>query len=169
MKLTCDTIYTLRLLNTYIHRNHNSTEQHNLYIKVIRLFLMRSKEMMHIFVAFVVLVALIIAPMMFFNASPTIPEALLFAFIILLVAISSKKMFAFLLESEVEHQIWTLERWGLHKQDKFKKPLPLGIILPIIITLFSFGTARLMSLLTYETTPKKTVLSVTQKYTPMSL
>ncbi len=117
---------------------------------------MKSGEIMHILIAFVLLVALIIAPTIFGNASPTISEALIFAFIILLVAISSKKMFAFLLESDVEHKIWTLERWGLHKQDRFKKPLPIGVILPIIVALFSFGTARLMSLLTYETTPKKT-------------
>jgi len=117
---------------------------------------MKYGEIIHIFVAFVILVAIIIAPKMFGNASPTIPKALLFAFIILLVSVSSKKIFAFLLESNVEHKIWTLERWGLHKQDKFKKPLPLGIILPIIISLFSFGAARLMSFLTYETTPKKT-------------
>lgn len=117
---------------------------------------MKSSELAQMLIALVVLAAVIIAPAAFGKPAPAIPIAFLYAFIILFVAVSAKKTFAFLLESDVEHSLWTLSRWGLHKQDRFKSPLPLGIILPLVISLFSFGAAKLMSVLTYETTPKKT-------------
>jgi hypothetical protein len=117
---------------------------------------MKSSEVLHLALAIVVLAALIIAPALFNHSAPSLAEAFLFSFIILTVSITAKKFFASLLESDVEHQIWTLERWGLHKQDRFKKPLPIGILLSIMLSLFSFGTAKLMTLLVYETTPRKT-------------
>lgn len=117
---------------------------------------MKPLEIMHLLLALVVLAALIIAPAMFDHPAPSLAEAFIFALIILTISVAAKKFFASLLESDVEHRLWTLERWGLHKQDRFKKPLPIGLVLPIIISLFSFGTAKLMSLLVYETTPKKT-------------
>ena len=134
---------------------------------------MKAAEISNVLIALIVLASLITAPALFDKPAPTIPESFLFAFIILLIAICSKKAIAFALESDVEHQLWTIERWGLHKQDQFKKPLPLGIILPIIVSLFSFGSTRLMTLLTYETTPKKTravrAFGHTKKYTYVSM
>ncbi len=117
---------------------------------------MKPSELVHILIALVVIAALIVSPMVFSRPAPSILEALVFAAIILIVAIASKKAAAFALESDVEHRLWTFSQWGLHKQDHFKKPLPTGIILPMLIALFSYGSAKLMSVLVYETTPKKT-------------
>lgn len=117
---------------------------------------MKSSEILHLLIALVVLAALIVTPALFDRPAPAISEAFIFSFVILAVSIAAKKFFASLLESDVEHRLWSLERWGLHKQDRFKKPLPIGIILPVIVSLFSFGAAKLMSLLVYETTPRKT-------------
>lgn len=117
---------------------------------------MKPSEILHLLVALIVLAALIIAPAMFGRPAPSLPESLFFALVILAVSVAAKKFFASLLESDVEHRLWALERWGLHKQDRFKKPLPIGVLLPIAISLFSFGAAKFMSLLVYETTPRKT-------------
>ena len=117
---------------------------------------MKAVEIVHLLIALVVIAALMIAPVMFGRSTPTLSEAIVFAFIILLVTVAAKKAMALMLESEVEHQLWTLSQWGLHKQDHFKKPLPIGILLPVIVSLFSFGAVKLMAVLTYETTPKKT-------------
>lgn len=83
-------------------------------------------------------------------------QALFFSALIILVAIAGKKLMAHLFEMDVEHRIWTWSRWGIRKQDHLKKPMPAGIILPLIVTLFTLGTVKLMTLLTFETTARKT-------------
>lgn len=42
---------------------------------------------------------------------------------------------------ETEYEIWSVKRWGFEPEKKFKKKfsLPLGVILPLLITLLSNG------------------------------
>lgn len=65
----------------------------------------------------------------------------LFLTIIFVVYTGTKKIAAYLYESEEETQIWSFQRYGFYKKSYFKYPIPIGIILPFIIPLFSMGLA----------------------------
>ena len=78
-------------------------------------------------------------------------QALLFSAIIIAVHVFSKKVAANLLDSDVEHEIWSFARYGLKPNWHFKKSLPFGIIIPLFFTIFTLGKLKVMTFLTYET------------------
>lgn len=81
--------------------------------------------------------------------------ALLFAFLILLVNIGAKKWAARSLDADVEHELWQGGRFGFKPDAHFPKKVPYGIILPALITVFSLGIVKGMTILTYETSAMK--------------
>lgn len=76
--------------------------------------------------------------------------AFTFSVIIITTVVLVKKAAAFLLDTDVEHEIWNMQNFGFTKRYRLKKPVPAGIILPIIISLLSLGTIKFSALLTYE-------------------
>ena len=81
---------------------------------------------------------------------------LLFSAIIISLNITSKKLTAHSLDIDVSHSIWSWSRYGLHPHSHFKNPVPIGIILPIIISLFSLGLFKFPAILIYEARALKT-------------
>lgn len=63
---------------------------------------------------------------------------LVFALIIFL-SVTAKKLRAPLQSIKIEHKIWEFQRWGPYKRSKFKKPIPMGLIFPFFLGLFSLG------------------------------
>jgi hypothetical protein len=82
------------------------------------------------------------------------PGILLSVFIILLLNVLAKKIAAFYLESEIEIKPWQMERYGFKSHQYFKKPFPIGIFLPIIISLVSFGRLFWMASIVFDVKPK---------------
>lgn len=76
--------------------------------------------------------------------------AFVFATLIIAIHIYAKKLTAHLLDANVEHQLWTMENFGVMPHSKFKSPIQTGVILPIIFTLFTLGKLKFCALLTYE-------------------
>ena len=78
--------------------------------------------------------------------------ALSFAFSIIIITLSvlTKKIIANLLDADIEQEIWQMKNFGFTPEFQFKKPMPAGIIFPLILTLFSLGTLKFSALLTYE-------------------
>lgn len=76
---------------------------------------------------------------------------LLFSAIIILVSVFSKKIIAYMLDSGVEHEVWSVYRYGWKPGWHFNKPIPAGIILPLFFSLFSLGAIKFANILTYET------------------
>ena len=112
---------------------------------------MKEKEIIHILIGILV-VAIVI------SISPAIGgdfkflgTAIVFSGILIGVNISAKKFAAHLLDSDVEHEIWQWSRFGFKPGWRFKKTIPLGIILPLIISIYSLGIIKLLTPLTYET------------------
>jgi hypothetical protein len=91
---------------------------------------------------------------------------LLSVFLVLLINTTAKKISAFYLDSEAEIDIWRKTRTGIiyfmnflpfsskHPNHKYKEPLPLGIIVPLITGIFSVGYFVWMACLTFEVKPK---------------
>src|SRR3989344_1464843 len=83
------------------------------------------------------------------------PKFLFFALLIIGINILAKKIIAFSLDADIEHETWKWSRYGLKPHQHFKTEIPLGIILSVILSLFSLGFVKFMSLLTYETRARK--------------
>lgn len=109
------------------------------------------KELAHIFIV-ILLFAFIISFLEGINAYLI---ALLLAAIILFVNILSKKLLAFFLELEIEQKIWHFQRWGLYERSHFKKPIPIGIILPFLLSWISYpiGFIKMLTFLQFEPKP----------------
>ncbi len=112
---------------------------------------MKEKEIIHILIGILVVAIVIsISPAIGGNFK-FLGTAIVFSGILIGVNISAKKFAAHLLDSDVEHEIWQWSRFGFKPSWRFKKTIPLGIILPLIISIYSLGIIKLLTPLTYET------------------
>ena len=75
----------------------------------------------------------------------------IFSILIILLAVFSKKITAYLLDSNVEHELWNIDYLNFNKSKKLTTPLPGGIIFPLIISLITLGAVKFTAFLTYET------------------
>ncbi len=80
-----------------------------------------------------------------------VAKTFVFSAIIILVAVFSRKLIAYMLDSGVEHEVWSVYRYFWKPGWHFNKPVPAGIILPLFFSLFSLGTLKVATILTYET------------------
>ena len=74
----------------------------------------------------------------------------IFSFIIIGVHVFSKKIVAYLLDSNVEHRIWHVYQYGLRPKDHFKEEVPFGLIAPLFLSVLSAGILKFTGVLTYE-------------------
>lgn len=76
-------------------------------------------------------------------------------FIILLINSLAKKIAAFSLDSEIDIDLWEIQRYGFQPHKYFKKPFPAGILFPIIskIILFPFQNFVWMASLVFDSKP----------------
>ncbi len=76
--------------------------------------------------------------------------------LVILANIFTKKIVAYLLDSEIEMKIWGLERYGFAPAQHFKRPFPIGAFLPLIskIILFPFNSMVWMASLVFDVKPR---------------
>ncbi|HTY44002.1 MAG TPA: hypothetical protein VMC80_02065 [Patescibacteria group bacterium] len=81
---------------------------------------------------------------------------LLAVFVILLLNVLVKKIMALYYESEAEIKLWDIRRFGFKAHQHFKKPFPLGAVLPILskIILFPLKSVVWMASLVFDVNPK---------------
>jgi len=77
----------------------------------------------------------------FFNSALFLKSLLIFA-VILAVYVAAKKYAAYYYEAEEETKIWTFKRFGLYERSHFKAPIPVGLILPFVLSLLTFGYVK---------------------------
>jgi len=82
-------------------------------------------------------------------------QIFVFSFLVILVSVFSKKGVAYMLDASVEHRIWHLKRYGFKTGSRFKRPMPFGVIVPLLFSLVSLGLFKVMTFLTYETSALK--------------
>ena len=111
---------------------------------------MNGKEFRHLISAVVILFA--VSAFEYSLSSNWVKFAQIFFFSILIVflTVSAKKIVAYSLDTDVEHELWSLGRYGFSQDSKFKKPLSAGIILPLSISLISWGKTKVLPILTFE-------------------
>jgi len=79
-----------------------------------------------------------------------ITKVLIFSAIIITTSIFAKKAAAYIRHIEIEHQILQLQRFGIYKRAHFKKPIPLGIIFPLLLSVISSGFVKCFTLLQFD-------------------
>ncbi len=112
---------------------------------------MKASEFSHIFAAIVVLTA--VASFSFGVAGEWGDIAKVFAFSVVIISASvfAKKIAAYLLDADVEHEIWQMSRYGFKPSWHLEKSVPAGVIFPLFFSVFSLGAIKFMGILTYET------------------
>lgn len=85
---------------------------------------------------------------------------LLWASIIVLTSVFAKKITAPIYSIKIEHKIWSFKQWWFTKRSHFKKPIPIGLILPFFLSILSLGLIKPFTLLQFdsENLKKKRVL-----------
>ena len=101
-----------------------------------------------------ILTTLVLALTISFLKTSVLWGILLAVFLLLVLNIVAKKIAAFYLESEIEIKPWYMERYGFKTHQYFKKPFPIGIFLPIIVSLFSIGKLFWMASIVFDVKPK---------------
>jgi len=76
-----------------------------------------------------------------FNLAPSI---LLVTTVIILTTTLAKKTAAPRYSSKTEIDLWWFERWGWYKRSTLPKPIPMGIIFPLLLTILSLGYIKPM-------------------------
>ena len=112
----------------------------------------RTNEILHILLAIIVLAfAVSLAKLNIINFL----IACLFFAIIFLVNIAAKKAAAYYLQCDVETKIWQFQRYGFKEKQYFKTPIPIGIILPFLISVLSLGNFYWLASSQSEITARK--------------
>jgi len=88
----------------------------------------------------------------FTNVDKFVSSLFMFA-IILIIYTTSKKLTAYYYESEEETKIWTFQRYGLYDRSYFKTAIPIGIILPFLLSILTFGAVPWFAVTMSEVKP----------------
>ena len=75
---------------------------------------------------------------------------LLLPIIIILTNTMAKKYAANRFNLKITYNVWQFQRYGLATKFKFKKPIPIGLILPIFLSFFSLGIIKAMTFLQFD-------------------
>jgi len=70
--------------------------------------------------------------------------------IIILVSVFSKKLAATYFNVKIEHKAWEFQRYWFHKVSHLKKPIPMGLLFPFIISILSAGIIRPLTFLQFD-------------------
>mgnify|MGYP001606626553 CR=1 FL=1 len=74
--------------------------------------------------------------------------------VIIMVNVLAKKVISYYLDSEVEIKPWNIERWWFKSHHRFKKPVPAGIFVPIILKILSLGYFNWFATMAFEVKAK---------------
>jgi len=89
-----------------------------------------------------------------FQISKILWFSILSIFSIVLINTFVKKIAGYYYESDVKIGLWEMERYGWRPENRFKKPLPAGILFPIFFKLISLGKLNWLAFLTFDVEAK---------------
>ena len=112
---------------------------------------MRNEEIAHVLAGVLTLFIVIVFGFVINGEWESVISGFVFAVVIIGVHVVAKELAAGLLDSGVEHKIWGVYRFGFKEKRHFKNEVPFGVILPLALSILSFGFLKVGSILTYET------------------
>jgi len=78
------------------------------------------------------------------------PIWILAAAIIIIIPILAKKFAAPRYSAKIEHTIWGWQQYWFYTSAKFKKPIPMGIIFPLLVSILSLGFLKPIAFLQFN-------------------
>ena len=112
--------------------------------------MLNKKEILNIIIITLVL-ALSIS---MFSIKTLFLPSLLMIFIIIVINIFFKKATSHYLDIKININMWEIKQWGFKRHFRFKRPFSLGILLPIILKVVSFGYINYTASLTFDVESK---------------
>lgn len=76
--------------------------------------------------------------------------ALVLSGVVVLVNVFTKKVVAYLLDSDMENKVWSWQRYWFYEKSYFKKKVPLGFLLPLLLSIASLGYIKFLGILEYD-------------------
>ncbi len=114
--------------------------------------MLKSKEFAHIILAIVILI-FVVNFINIIENNLSIETFTIKSFGIALIVFTSifaKKLAAYYFEASADFKIWQLQRFGFKPNQKLKKPIPAGIIIPFVISFLSAGYALWLAVLEFD-------------------
>jgi len=78
-----------------------------------------------------------------------------YAAVIIISSILIKNLASEYFYVDIEHKVWEWKQWWFTKRAHFKKPIPIGLIIPFFIAFVFLGTAKIMTILQFDGKPSK--------------
>lgn len=116
---------------------------------------MEKRELLHMSVATLIVMVVGSFPFLLEGTWNILPRYFVYAVLIIGVYTGTRKLTAHTYDAGVEHELWTMQRFGLKPHHYLETPAPTGIILPLFCSLFSAGLAKVTPVLTYEVRANK--------------
>ena len=102
-------------------------------------------------IAWIIIAILVLGFIIGWSEKPTYsPIVFLFSAIIILIPILTKKLAANHFNLKIEHKIWGFKQFWWTTKSHFKKPFPIGLIIPFFFAFFSLGIIKIMALLQFD-------------------
>jgi len=105
-------------------------------------------------ITWVIITILIMSFIIGFTEEFTV-TSILIAFIIISTSLIAKKLASKYFYVEIQHEMWKFRRYGFLERSRFKKPFPIGIVLPFLMTIFSLGLIRPLTFLEFKSKSSK--------------
>ncbi|MCX8158946.1 MAG: hypothetical protein N3D20_01495 [Candidatus Pacearchaeota archaeon] len=111
---------------------------------------MKLQEIYNVLAAIIILFAIISFPSILKSNLNFLPQAFIFSTITIILIVAARKFVAHSLDADAEHEIWSIYQWGIKPHQHFSKPIKFGIILPLLLSIISFGIIKFPVILTFE-------------------
>lgn len=125
------------------------------------------KELIWIIIAIIIFEFIVFFP----NSNTITLKLLLVPILVILTNVVVKKYVSQFYSIKIEHKIFEFQRYGWEKKAHYKKPFPIGLILPFILTILSYGFLKPLTLLQFEmkNIPEKRILRRRGHYRKMEI
>jgi len=102
-------------------------------------------------IVWIIIILIIYEFIIIFPSSNTLnPLVLIVPILILFTNIISKKIAAKFFNLKIEHKILEFQRWGYYKRSHFKKPLPIGLVIPFVFSILTLGMVRMFTFFQFD-------------------
>ena len=105
-------------------------------------------------IAWIIVSIIILGFIIGFSEKPDFsPYIFVISAAIILFNVLGKELAGKYFYTDIEHKIWEFQQFGFYKRAHFKKPFPIGLVLPFALSLFSLGIIKMMTLLQFDGKP----------------
>ena len=113
--------------------------------------MLKPQELFHIIIAIIVFGFV----MSFTQDTEAFIWALVLSLAIIGINILAKKAAAYYFETDIRIKTWHFQRYGFFPPSYFVTPIPIGIILPVLLSIVSLGYVSWMAFLQFDSRPLK--------------